>query len=102
MRLGLPPIAAMSFLLLSTRPAQGGLSDSDSSDLEVILILGIGLILTSLVLYLVFRAFRGQSGRNAPRSRVVANSKPNSFVWLWTSSLLELKRNLNFKFNFRD
>ena len=79
MRLGLPPIAAMSFLLLSTRPAQGGLSDSDSSDLEVILILGIGLILTSLVLYLVFRAFRGQSGRNAPRSRVVANSKPNSF-----------------------
>ncbi len=79
MRLGLPPIAAMSFLLLSTRPAQGGMSDSDSSDLEVILILGIGLILTSLVLYLVFKAFRGQSGRNAPRSRVVANSKPNSF-----------------------
>lgn len=79
MHLGLRPIAAMSFLLLSTRPAQGGLSDSDASDLEVIIFLGVGLILTGLVLYLVFKAFRGQSSRNTPRSRVVANSKPNSF-----------------------
>ena len=79
MRLGLRPIAAMSFLLLSTQPAQGGLNNPDPSNLEVILILGIGLILTGLVLYLVFKTFRGQYGRNAPRSCVVANSKPNSF-----------------------
>ena len=79
MRLGPRPIAAMSFLLLSTRPAQGDLSDSDASDLEVIIFLGVGLALTGLVLYLVFKVFRGQSGHNTPRSRVVANSKPNSF-----------------------